>query len=86
MNKALVYVVTATVLGLCLTLVPLLVLKENSSQQFLYNPENLRFNDLIPQRANNLPPLYSLSDFEALGICFTLAFIAYLLFKFKLSY
>ena len=85
MKKILLYSGVAVVLGLLLTLVPLITLAE-------FRPENhydaTLYVQSLPEQMKSLEgtygldtPAYSTANLQVLGVCFSIALVVYVLFK-----
>lgn len=86
MKKILVYFVVAVVLGLVLTLVPLIVTGIKAEYHYLMGlPLSEGLEHLEGTRGSE-EPTYSISDVEILGISFVIASLAYLIFKRRTSH
>jgi len=95
LKKTLFYFGVAIILGLSLTLVPLITLAEFRTENS-YDP--LLCERSLSEKMNSLmdaygsdkllmeaygsdKPAYPIADFEVLGVCFVIALVVYLLFK-----
>jgi hypothetical protein len=85
LKKILLYSGIAVVLGLLLTLVPLITLAEFRAENHYDTP---LYAKTLSEGMKNLEgaygldkPAYSIADFEALGVCFAIALVVYLLFR-----
>ena len=85
LKKILLYSVVAVVLGLSLTIVPLITLAEFRTENHYDTPLYAKaFSEGMKnlEGAHGLDkPAYSIADFEALGVCFAIALVVYLLFR-----
>jgi hypothetical protein len=85
LKKTLLYFGIAVILGLLLALVPLITLAEFRAENHF---DTLLCERSLSEKMNNLmeayglsEPVYSIANFEALGVCFAIALVVYLLFR-----
>jgi len=84
LKKILLYSGVAVVLGLLLTLVPLITLAEFRAENY----DATLYAQSLSERMKSLEgaygldkPAYSTADLQVLGVCFAIALVVYVLFR-----
>jgi len=84
LKKILLYSGVAVVLGLLLTLVPLIMLAEFRAENY----DATLYAQSLSERMKSLEgtygldkPAYSTANLQALGVCFAIALVVYVLFR-----
>jgi len=88
MNKVMIYSVIAVVLGLLLTLTPLLMLADFKAENYFGTLcSSPRQMEKLEGKTRGLDTqIYSVADLEVLAISFMLALAAYVLLKWRMQH
>ena len=85
MRKAVVYSVTAIILGLALMLVLPLPLAEITNERFDRMLQTMSAESHNYKSLDTTVSLYSVVDFEVLAVCLAISLSAYLVFRHRIS-